>query len=113
MLTGFAICSFRVNWPVTDTLVLIKIKSRGASVFFGYTIYTRIEDVANTWFRMSIEAVQTWAKIICAPRFLCWQIKKEIYYITVKTHFRTLFVLPRFPRGDNIKVDVHLEYIRT
>jgi hypothetical protein len=69
-MIGLAVCPFRVNWPVTYTLVLIKVKSRGASVFFGYTIHTSIEHVANAWLRMSIKSVQTWAKIICAPRFL-------------------------------------------
>ena len=57
LLTTLARCSFGISWPVTYTLVFIEIKSRGAGVFFSYTIDASIEHVANTWFRMSIESV--------------------------------------------------------
>jgi hypothetical protein len=69
-MTGFAICSFRVKWPVTDTFVLIKVKSWGACVFFCYTINTSIEDIADGWLRVSIKSIETWTKIIRTLRLL-------------------------------------------
>jgi len=65
-----AVCSFGVEWPVTYTFVLIEVKSRGAGVFFCYTINTSIEDVADGWFGMGVKSVETWTKIICALRLL-------------------------------------------
>ena len=71
VLTIFAVCSFRVKWPVANAFVLIKVKSGGASVFLGYTIHASIEHITDSWFRMSIKPVQTWAKIIRALGLLC------------------------------------------
>ena len=71
VLTRFAVCSFRIEGPVTYSLVFIKIKSGGASVFFSYTINTGIKDVADGWLGVSIKSVETWAKIICSLRLLC------------------------------------------
>ena len=71
VLTRFAVSSFRIERPVTYTFVLIKIESRGASVFFSYTINAGIKDVADGWLGVSIKSVETWAKIICSLRLLC------------------------------------------
>ena len=71
VLTGLAVCPFRVNWPVTYTLVLIKIKSRRASIFLGYPIDAGIKNIADSWFRMCIKSVQTGTKIVCSLWLLC------------------------------------------
>jgi len=70
LVVSSTICSFRVEWPVTYTFVLIEVKSGGAGVFFSYTINTSIEYVADGWLGMGVKSIQTWAKIICALRLL-------------------------------------------
>jgi hypothetical protein len=65
-----AIGSLRIKGPVTYTLVLIKIKSRRASIFLGYTIDASVKDIADSWFGMCIKSVQTGTKIVCSLWFL-------------------------------------------
>ena len=76
--TSLAIGSLRIKGPVTYTLVFIKIKSRRASIFLGYTIDASIKDIADSWFRMRIKSVQTGTKIICSLWLLCKKITQVL-----------------------------------
>merc|ERR1711993_227981 len=84
---GVAVCSFGIEWPVTYSFVLIKIKSRGASIFFGNTIDASIEYIADGWFGVSIKAIETWAKIICSLRLLELKTVFTVYVEVVVTRF--------------------------
>jgi len=82
-----AVCSFGIERPVTYSFVLIKVKSRGASVFFSYTINTGIKDVADGWLGVSIKSVETWAKIICSLRLLELETVFTVYVEIMVTRF--------------------------
>jgi len=84
---SFAVCSFRIEGPVTYSLVFIKIESGGASVFFSYTINTGIKDVADGWLGVSIKSVETWAKIICSLRLLELETVFTVYVEIMVTRF--------------------------
>jgi len=84
---SFAVCSFGIKRPVTYSFVLIKIESRGASVFFSYTINTGIKDVADGWLGVSIKSIETWAKIICSLRLLELETIFAVYVEVVVTRF--------------------------
>jgi len=82
-----AVCSFGIERPVTYSFVLIKVESRGASVFFSYTINTGIKDVADGWLGVSIKSVETWAKIICSLRLLELETVFTVYVEIMVTRF--------------------------
>jgi len=84
---SFAVCSFGIEGPVTYSFVLIKVESRGASIFFSYTINTGIKDVADGWLGVSIKSVETWAKIICSLRLLELKTVFTVYVEVVVTRF--------------------------
>ena len=67
---GSALLAVGLSGQVADALVLVEPQSGRASVFLGDTFDTGVEDVANALIGMSVEAVETGAKVVGALRGL-------------------------------------------